>query len=316
MVDRLTEMKVLFAGSPDVALPALRALHQSDHTVVGVVTQPPAPVGRKQVLVPTAVGSYALEHGLPVRTPATSAELVDAIAEFSPDVAIVVAYGRILDSASLESIQGGWWNVHFSLLPRWRGAAPVQHAILAGDTESGVTLFRIVPELDAGPVAAGVAHPVNPHDTSGTLLQKLSLVAPGMVLDFLNQGHPADARLTEQVGEATYAPKFPPGFGHLDLRLEVPEVYRHFRAVTPEPGAFLIRGDTGTVVKVLSGWVDPDFHPLAPGELLKAPVGILVGTGSVPFVLERVHPAGKKPMAATDWFRGLPEGVRIDVEGK
>lgn len=315
-MDRLTWMKVLFAGSPDVALPTLRALHQSDHTVVGVLTQPPAPVGRKQVLVPTAVGSYAVEHGLPVQTPATSAELLDAVTTFSPDVAIVVAYGRILDTQALESISGGWWNVHFSLLPRWRGAAPVQHAILAGDAETGVTLFRIVPELDAGPVAAAIAHQVNPHDTSGTLLQKLSLVAPGLVLAFLNQGDPADATLTDQVGEPIYAPKFPTGFGHLDLRLEVAEVYRHFRAVTPEPGAFLIREDTGAMVKVLSGWVDPDFHPLEPGELLRAPVGILVGTGSVPLVLERVHPAGKKPMAATDWFRGLPEGVRIDVARK
>jgi methionyl-tRNA formyltransferase len=231
-------------------------------------------------------------------------------------VAIVVAYGRILDRGALESVPGGWWNVHFSLLPRWRGAAPVQHAILAGDTETGVTLFRIVEELDAGPVTAAVAHPVNAYDTSGTLLQKLSLVAPGLVLDFLDQGNPALAAPTAQIGEPSFAPKFPPGFGHLDLRMDVAELYQHFRAVTPEPGAYVTRQDTGAVLKVLSGWVDPDFHPLEPGELLKAPVGILVGTGSVPFVLERVHPAGKKPMAAEDWFRGLPEGVRIDVAGK
>jgi methionyl-tRNA formyltransferase len=309
-------MKVLFAGSPDVALPTLRALQSSDHTVVGVLTQPPAPVGRKQVMVPTAVGVFAAEQRLPVRTPRTSIEVLGAIDEFSPDVAIVVAYGRILDKGALESVPGGWWNVHFSLLPRWRGAAPVQHAILAGDTETGVTLFRIVEELDAGPVTAAVAHPVNAYDTSGTLLQKLSLVAPGLVLDLLDQGNPALAAPTAQIGEPSFAPKFPPGFGHLDLRMDVAELYRHFRAVTPEPGAYVARQDTGAVLKVLSGWVDPDFHPLEPGELLKAPVGILVGTGSVPFVLERVHPAGKKPMAAEDWFRGLPEGVRIDVAGK
>ena len=309
-------MKVLFAGSPDVALPTLQALQGSGHTVVGVLTQPPAPVGRKQVMVPTAVGVFATEQGLPVRTPRTSIEVQDAIDEFSPDVAIVVAYGRILDSGALESVPGGWWNVHFSLLPRWRGAAPVQRAILAGDTETGVTLFRIVEELDAGPVTAAVAHPVNAYDTSGTLLQKLSLVAPGLVLDFLDRGDPALATPTEQIGEPSLAPKFPQGFGHLDLRMDVGELYRHFRAVTPEPGAYVTRQDTGAVLKVLSGWVDPDFHPLEPGELLKAPVGILVGTGSVPFVLERVHPAGKKPMAAEDWFRGLPEGVRIDVAGK
>ncbi len=309
-------MKVLFAGSPHVALPTLQALRESSHTVVGVITQPPAPVGRKQVLVETAVGAYAVEQSLPVRTPRNSAEIVEAVSEFEPDIAIVVAYGRILDTVALSAVVGGWWNVHFSLLPRWRGAAPVQHAILAGDTETGVTLFRIVHELDAGPVAAAVSHPINPYDTSGTLLQKLSLVAPALVLDFLSEGDLASASLTEQIGEVTYAPKFPPGFGHLDLRLEIGALYRRFRAVTPEPGAYMVRQDTGGVVKVLSGWVDPDFHPLEPGELLKAPVGILVGTGSVPFVLERVHPAGKKPMAASDWFRGLPEGVRIDVAGQ
>jgi methionyl-tRNA formyltransferase len=309
-------MKVLFAGSPDAALPTLRALHDSAHTVVGVLTQPPAPVGRKQVLVPTAVGAFATEHGIAVRTPRTSREVLDAVREFSPEIAIVVAYGRILAAEALESVPGGWWNVHFSLLPRWRGAAPAQQAILAGDTETGVTLFRIVEELDAGPVTAAVSHPVNAYDTSGTLLQKLSAVAPSVVLGFLDHGDPALAPLIEQRGEPSFAPKFPPGFGHLDLRTDVDELYRHFRAVTPEPGAYVIREDTGAVVKVLSGWVDPDFHRLEPGELLKAPVGILVGTGSVPFVLERVHPAGKKPMAAQDWFRGLPEGVRIDVAGK
>ena len=315
-MDRLTGMKVLFAGSPDAAVPTLRALHESTHTVVGVLTQPPAPVGRRQVLVKTAVGAWAREQGLEVRTPESSAEVTAAVAEFSPDVAIVVAYGRILDGRALDSVPSGWWNVHFSLLPRWRGAAPVQRAILAGDTETGITLFRIVEALDAGPVGAALAHPISPYDTSGTLLHKLSLIAPGLVLDFLAQGDPASASVTWQIGEPTYAPKLPPGFGHLDLRMDATELYQHFRAMTPEPGAYVVRKDNGTVVKVLSGWVDPDFHPLEPGELVKAPLGILVGTGSNPLVLERVHPAGKKPMMAADWFRGLPEGVRIDVAGK
>lgn len=309
-------MKVLFAGSPEVALPTLRALHESEHTVVGVLTQPPAPVGRKQLLVPTAVGAFANEHSLPVRTPSTTKDVLDALQEFEPDVAIVVAYGRILDAPALQAVPGGWWNIHFSLLPRWRGAAPVQHAILAGDTETGITLFRIVEQLDEGPVGAALEYPINPHDTAGTLLHKLSLLAPGLVLDFLAQGNPAHAPVTDQIGEATYAPKFPAGFGLLDLGGTTAEVYQHFRAVTPEPGAYVIREDTGTVVKVLSGWTDPDYHRLEPGELLKASVGILVGTGSVPFVLERVQPAGKKPMAAADWFRGLPEGARINVTRK
>lgn len=309
-------MKVLFAGSPETALPTLRALHQSSHTIVGVLTQPPAPVGRKKILQATPVGQFTESEGIPVRCPTSEDEIVQAVAELAPDLAIVVAYGRILGDLVLESIPGGWWNVHFSLLPRWRGAAPVPHALLAGDTECGVTLFRIVKELDAGPVAAAEAFSIDPYDTAGTLLHKLSLVAPGLVLEFLARGEPSLQPVSAQFGEVSVAPKFPPGFGELDLRESIEVLYPRFRAVTPEPGAFVRREDNQSVVKVLSGRPDPDSHPIEPGALVKAPVGILLGTGSVPFVLERVLPAGKKPMEATDWFRGLPEGVSIYVEGE
>jgi methionyl-tRNA formyltransferase len=303
-------MRVLFAGSPQAAVPTLAALHASENTVAGVITQPPRPYGRKKELRATPVFNYAIEHGIPVATPSSAEGLVQAAGGFTPDIAIVVAFGRIFTEAALEVPPKGWWNVHFSSLPEFRGAAPVAHTILAGESVAGLTLFKIVEELDAGPIAMARTHPVSVHDTAGTLLSKLAAIAPEMVLEFLadTERHPP----REQVGTATFAPKFPQGFGELDVSAGLDQVYQHFRAVTPEPGAFVRRADTGGVVKILAAWGDPDYHQVSPGAVVKTSMGILLGTGTMPLVLERVQPEGKKPMAADDWFRGLPQGVTIE----
>jgi methionyl-tRNA formyltransferase len=306
-------MKIVFAGSPQAAVPTLRALHESEHDVVGVLTQPPRPYARKKELKGTAVYDYAYSQGIPVATPVSAAGVVQAVQGFAPDIAIVVAYGRILSQEALDAVPGGWWNVHFSRLPQWRGAAPVQHTILSGQKETGLSLFRIVKELDAGPVAARWNMSIHGSDTSGTLLSKLASQAPKVVLSFLGMSFPDDAVLEEQEGPASYAPKFPAGFGELDLRLPARDLYRHFRAVTPEPGAFVYRADTGQVVKILEAWVSAGAEKTPPGSLTKAPQGILLGTTGVPLILGRVQPAGKKPMAAEDWFRGLPETASIRV---
>jgi methionyl-tRNA formyltransferase len=303
-------MRVLFAGSPQAAVPTLAALHASRHTVAGVITQPPRPFGRNKELRATPVFNYAIEQGIPVATPSRGEGLVQAAEGFTPDIAVVVAFGRILTASALEVPPRGWWNVHFSSLPELRGAAPVAHTILAGESVAGLTLFKIVEELDAGPIALSRTHPVSVHDTAGTLLSKLAAIAPDMVLDFL--ADPDSHHLREQVGTATYAPKFPPGFGELDISGGLDQVYQHFRAVTPEPGAFVRRADTGGVVKILAAWGDPDYHQVSPGAVVKTSMGVLLGTGTMPLVLERVQPEGKKPMAADDWFRGLPQGVTIE----
>jgi methionyl-tRNA formyltransferase len=303
-------MRVLFAGSPQAAVPTLAALHSSTHTVVGVITQPPRPFGRKKELRATPVFNYAIEQGIPVATPSSAEGLVQAAKGFTPDIAIVVAFGRILTAQALEVPQKGWWNVHFSSLPELRGAAPVAHTILAGQRVAGLTLFKIVEELDAGPIVLSRTHPVSVHDTAGTLLSKLAAIAPEMVLDFL--ANPDRHTLSDQRGTPTFAPKFPPGFGELDLSAGLDQVYQHFRAVTPEPGAFVRRADSGGVVKILAAWGDPDYHQVSTGAVVKTSMGILLGTGTMPLVLERVQPEGKKPMAADDWFRGLPEGVTIE----
>lgn len=304
-------MRVLFAGSPQAAVPTLAALHDSEHTVVGVITQPPRPFGRAKELRGTPVFDYALEHNIPVATPESPDGITQAARGFSPEIAIVVAYGRILTPEAIAVPERGWWNVHFSNLPELRGAAPVAHTILAGESVAGVTLFRIVPELDAGPIAVSLTHPVSVHDTAGTLLSKLAGRAPEMVLGYLS--HPDGHPVREQTGPATYAPKFPAGFGQLDLSAGLDRVYQHFRAVTPEPGAFVRRADTGAIVKILAAWGDPDYHQVSAGDVVRTPMGILLGTSTLPLVVERVQPEGKKPMAADDWFRGLPEGVTVEL---
>ncbi len=306
-------MRVLFAGSPLAACSTLQALHDSDHIVVGVVTQPARPAGRTKLLTRTAVEVLATDLGIPVFTPESAAGLIEVVAEVQPEVAIVVAYGRLLTKEVIESIPLGWWNVHFSLLPRWRGAAPVHHAIAAGDTATGLSLFRIVPELDAGPVVVAQETPIDPHETAGMLLTRLAAMAPGHVNDFLAALELGALTEVTQTGTPTFAPKIPTGAGALDLSLDLEAVYRAFRSFTPEPGAFVVRADTKQAVKVLGAWPHPSADNLEAGFVKKDNTGVLLGTRTSPLVLRRVKPAGKAEMEAEDWFRGLPEGTRMHV---
>ena len=199
-------MRVLFAGSPDVALPGLRAILEAPCDVVGVITQPAQPVGRKRILTDTPVGRFAKTERLALATPRDTQGILECVREWKPDIAIVVAYGRLFPDSVLEAVPQGWWNVHFSLLPRWRGAAPVPHAILAGDDTTGVTLFRLDSGLDTGAVALTQEHHIAPHDTATTLLTKLSEIAVGPVVELVARLGDGDVPLTPQSGQ----PSFPP----------------------------------------------------------------------------------------------------------
>ncbi|HEV8013010.1 MAG TPA: methionyl-tRNA formyltransferase [Pontimonas sp.] len=304
-------MRVVFAGSPAVAVPTLRTLAESDHELVGVLTQPARPVGRKRLLKETPVSLVAGELGVPVATPDSAEGLVEAVRRWSPDIAIVVAYGRMLSERERDSVPGGWWNVHFSLLPRWRGAAPVPYAIAAGDTETGLTIFRIEEGLDTGVVAAKVAHPIAPHDTTSTLLAKLADVAPSAVLSVLEDFQSGTLSTVDQSGEPTYAPKPSPEVGELRWAHNVDKLYNSLRAWGEEPGCFATRADNDQRVKILRAWPEADTVGPPPGELRAHSEGVMVGTGTLPLVLARVQPAGKPDMDAGDWWRGLPDGVRF-----
>lgn len=304
-------MRVLFAGSPAVAVPTLEAIHDAGHNIVGVVSQPPRPVGRTRSLTPTAVAARAAQLGLDVHTPSSPDGLSEVVQGLQPDVAIVVAYGRILRQRDLDAIPGGWWNVHFSLLPRWRGAAPVQHALLAGDEVTGVTVFRIVEQLDAGPIALTEEVSIAAHDTAETLLKTLGERAPRLVLALLRQVVEGAVVTRAQEGSVTFAPKL--GFDdvRLDLHQAAHELYRRIQALTPEPGATLLRTDTHTPIKLKGVWPEPHVRGLAPGELKVVDKNLVVGTGDVALVLDLVQPAGKRDMTGLEWFRGLPTGVML-----
>ena len=304
-------MRVLFAGSPQVAVPTLRALVNSSHTVVGVLTQPPRPLGRKRVLTPTAVALAAEAAGVPVVTPRDSEGILDAVQLWKPDVALVVAYGRLLSQAELESVPEGWWNVHFSLLPRWRGAAPVPYSIAAGDTTTGMSVFRIEACLDTGPIASTTEYPIAPHDTTNTVLTKLSELAPALVLAFLDDVESQGVRANVQTGEVSLAPIPSASVGEMSWRSPVSELYNRFRAWHEEPGCYSYRTDTDQRVNILEAWPAYEHAGLEPGQILLADDGVAVGTGTTPLMLGRVQPAGKGPMSAKDWFRGLPPGVRF-----
>ena len=306
---KLTKVRVLFAGSPHVAVPTLQALVDANSELVGVLTQPAQPVGRKRVLTATPVEDCARKNDIPVFTPRSSAEVLNAVKQCVPDVVIVVAYGRLLDQDCLDAVPQGWWNIHFSLLPRWRGAAPVPHAIRNGDSETGLTLFRIDSGLDTGDIAMTRSHRIDADDTTGTLLAKLAERAPEMALELVSKLASHEVELAPQSGEASYAPKPDPDSGAMGWSATGHRVYEQFRSVTPEPGAYGRRDDTGDRVKILAMHAEKPDQLLAPGAIMDSPGGVLVGTGTYPLVVDVVQPAGKKPMEAKDWLRGLAPGV-------
>ncbi|HEU5484528.1 MAG TPA: methionyl-tRNA formyltransferase [Microlunatus sp.] len=299
-------MRIVFAGTPDVALPSLDALLASDHEVVAVLTRPDAPSGRGKKLTPSPVAARAAELGIETLKPAKprDPDFQARFAEIGPDCAPVVAYGALLPQSLLDLVPHGFINLHFSLLPAWRGAAPVQHAVLAGDEVTGATTFRIVAELDAGPTFAQLTEPIDPSDTSGDLLRRLSVTGADLLVRTLDGI--ADGSLTpvEQPLEGvTVAPKITVDDARLDWSWTADRIDRVVRGCAPSPGAWTtFRGDR---FKINSGNPLPD-HVGAPGELTitKRSVTVAAGDGTG-FELGQVQAQGKKPMYAPDWARGV-----------
>ncbi|MDQ3405811.1 MAG: methionyl-tRNA formyltransferase [Actinomycetota bacterium] len=306
-------MRLVFAGTPEVALPSLRALLHSRHEVVAVVTRPDAPAGRGRSLVRSPVGALADEHGIEVLTPAKPSErdFQDRLRGLAPDCCPVVAYGAMLPQSALDIPRYGWVNLHFSLLPAWRGAAPVQAAIRHGDEITGASAFRIVKGLDAGPVFGVFTEPVRPDDTAGVLLDRLAEAGAGLLLSTMDGIESGELVAVEQPTDGvSHASKVSVDDARVDFTSPALAVDRAIRAVTPEPGAWAMFRDEriklGPVSRVDSGNVD---FPLAPGEVAVERKRVLVGTASTPVSLGEVQAQGKKRMRATDWARG----VRIEA---
>ncbi|GAA3006874.1 methionyl-tRNA formyltransferase [Actinokineospora diospyrosa] len=307
-------MRLVFAGTPEVALPSLRALIASRHEVAAVITRPDAPAGRGRHTSRSPVGELADEHGIEVLTPhkASDPAFLDRLREIGPDLCPVVAYGALLRQAALDIPPHGWVNLHFSVLPAWRGAAPVQAAIRHGDEITGASTFRIVRELDAGPVFGVLTEPIRPDDTAGVLLERLAEAGAGLLTSTVDGIESAELAAVEQPADGvSYAAKISVDDAKVDFARPGLAVDRLVRAVTPEPGAWAwFRGERLKLGPLTRAESDT---PLAPGEVLVERKRVLVGTATWPVSLGEVQAQGKKRMQATDWARGsrIEPGERV-----
>jgi methionyl-tRNA formyltransferase len=293
-------VRLVFAGTPAPAVPSLEALLASRHEVVGVVTRPDAPAGRGRTLRPSPVREVAEQHGLPVLTPRHPREedFQSALKELGPDVCPTVAYGALIPRSALDVPRIGWVNLHFSLLPAWRGAAPVQHALLAGDEVTGATTFLIEEGLDTGPYFGMLTEEIRPTDTAGDLLARLATAGAGLLVATLDALDDGTVHALPQPAEGvSLAPKISVDDARVDWTVPALRVDRVIRACTPAPGAWTtFRGK-----RVKLGPVTTTAAQLDPGVV----EGDLVGTATRAVRLGTVRPEGKGDMAAADWLRGL-----------
>jgi methionyl-tRNA formyltransferase len=299
-------MRLAFAGTPAAALPTLEALLKSRHEVAAVISRPDARAGRGQLLATSPVTRRAAEAGIEVLRPDRPGDpdFLDRLAAIGPDCCPVVAYGALLPQSALGVPPHGWVNLHFSVLPAWRGAAPVQHAILHGDDVTGATTFRIVRELDAGPVFGVLTEPIRPSDTAGQLLDRLAAAGAELMVATLDGIESGELQAREQPQHGvSLAPKVTPADARVDWRRPAMAIDRLVRACTPEPGAWTELD--GLRLKL---WpvrlASADAASVPPGQVRALRDQVLVGTATVPVVLGDVQPHGKRRMPAADWTRG------------
>ena len=296
-------MRLVFAGTPAAAVPTLRRLAASQD-IAAVVTRPDAPLGRRRVLTPSPVAQAATELGLPVIKTARLDDAATAeISALQVDLGVIVAYGGLVREPLLSAPTAGWINLHFSLLPAWRGAAPVQRALIAGDRVLGASVFQLVAELDAGDVFAMREIGVPETATAGEALDVLASEGAALTADVVASIADGTATATPQTGAPSFAAKLSLADGLLDWTQPLDAVFARFRGVTPEPGAHTTVG--GQPLKVLEAVPAPDAEPLEPGRIRGTKSALHIGTGSHPLAVTRVQPAGKGAMNAVDWWRGL-----------
>jgi methionyl-tRNA formyltransferase len=312
-------MRVVFAGTPDVAIPSLDAIAASSHEVVAVVTRPDAPAGRGRHLEPSPVRRRADELGIPVLTPPSAKDpgFLDEMTRLAPDLCAVVAYGNLITQAGLDIPVHGWVNLHFSILPAWRGAAPVQHAIMSGDEMTGATTFRLERGMDTGPVYGVMTEPIRPEDTAGDLLDRLATGGAGLLVATIDGIESGDLVPKPQPAEGvSLAPKLEVEDARVRWDRPAFVIDRQVRGCTPAPGAWTtLRGERlrlGPVRPMAAAEVPAD-DALAPGALLVTKKAVFVGTAADVVRLGTVQAQGKRPMPAADWARGtrIEPGERL-----
>jgi methionyl-tRNA formyltransferase len=309
-------VRLLFAGTPAAAVPSLRALlNHPQHEVVGVLTRPDAPSGRGRAVAASAVADLARSAGVPVFTPTRPGDpqFLGQARELRIDCCPVVAYGALLREPALSLPPQGWVNLHFSLLPAWRGAAPVQHAVLHGDEITGASTFLIGPGLDDGPVFGVLTERVRPTDTSGDLLQRLAAAGAQLLVATLDGIADGSCRPVPQPGDGvSHAPKLTVLDAQVHFDTPAAAIERRIRACTPQPGAWTVF-DGGRLKLGPVQAADDVPRSLAPGVLEVTKRAVLAGTATGPVRLGSVQPPGKRPMPASDWARGarLESGARL-----
>ena len=304
-------MKILFAGTPAVAVEVLDGILQAGHEVVAILTREQAPIGRKKILTASPVSKRGTELGIPViEANSISKGVLEYIRELGADLAVVVAYGVILKKDALEAMPQGWFNLHFSVLPKWRGAAPVQRSIEAGDKETGVTLFRLDEGMDTGPVVAIANAQIHPNETADDLLSRLGKVAVTLINAEIPGLFAGTAKLSPQIGEPTYASKPTRQDAKLDFKKHADSLANTVRAMNSEPMAWCnIEADTIRIIEAAAfrGVVDTECNP---GEVLKLDQRVLVACGDNTWLeLFKVQPSSKNGMSARDWLNGKPGQV-------
>ena len=305
-------MRLVFAGTPQAAVPSLEELLRSKHEVVAVLTRPDAAAGRGRHVGPSPVAQCAADAGIEVLKPASPREpsFLDRLGALAPDCCPVTAYGALIPKAALEIPAHGWVNLHFSLLPAWRGAAPVAHALWHGDDITGATTFRLVKELDAGPVYGVMTEPIGPEETAGDLLARLATAGAALLVQTLDGIESGDLRAVPQPAEGvSYAPKLTTEDARVRWDTPALAVARQIRACTPTPGAWTMLGDARLKLwPVRDDAAAPPGDPLRPGQLRVSRSGVLAGTATHPVELGDVQQAGKRRMPAAEWARGLRAG--------
>jgi len=306
-------MRLVFAGTPAVALPSLEALSQAGHDVAAVLTRPPAPRGRSGRPVVSPVQAWAEEHGVECLTPASAKDLAlaERLGQLAPDCCPVVAYGGLVPAPLLSLPRLGWINLHFSLLPRHRGAAPVQHAILAGDATTGATTFRLVTALDAGPVYGSLSVPIGPTTTAGQLLDLLAQAGAELLVEAVAAAADGVEPVAQEDGPVSLAPKITLDQVHLDWALPAERLDRLIRAANPEPGAWTVVGGKRLTVQL----AQTTDEVVATGEILARKREVLAGTGTTALRLLDVVPEGRRPMRGPDWARGWRGAGTLRAEG-
>ncbi len=308
-------MRLVFAGTPQVAVPSLRRLVTAGHEVLAVLTRPDAPSGRGRRLHPSPVREVAEQYGIDVLTPVSLRDptIGDLLRELAPDCCPVVAYGNLVPAGLLGLSGHGWVNLHFSLLPAWRGAAPVQRALIAGDTVTGASTFILEAGMDTGPVLGTLHEPIRPDDTATALLDRLAERGADLLVDTLDELAAGTARPRPQPAEGvSVAPKLTAEDARIDWTAPAAVIDRLIRGCTSAPGAWTtFRGERLKIAPATPG--PEQLVAPGPGELVVERRAVHVGTGTGPLTLTAVRASGRRPMPATDWARGArPAGERFE----